>query len=120
MERRLLLAILLTFVVLTVYQWMLPKTPPDQTPAPNAASQTKGSQPANAAVTSAAATNTQAPPPPVMQSVVGDTAVKTGVVDNGVVHAVFTNRGATLAHWQLGRYHDDAGLALDLVAQDVP
>src|SRR6266849_7547385 len=34
MERRLLLAILLTFLVLTVYQWMLPKAPPSQTTSP--------------------------------------------------------------------------------------
>src|SRR5436190_18121029 len=29
MERRLLLAILLTFVVLTAYQWLIPKPPPE-------------------------------------------------------------------------------------------
>ena len=45
---------------------------------------------------------------------------KTVTVENGVVHAVFSNRGATLNNWQLTQYRDNAGRPLDLVPHDVP
>ena len=49
-----------------------------------------------------------------------DTAEKTVAVDNGVVHAVFSNRGGTLVSWQLATYHDNAGHPVDLVPHDLP
>ncbi len=41
-------------------------------------------------------------------------------VDNGVVRAVFSNRGATLAAWELLRYLGPDGKPVDLVPHDVP
>jgi len=41
-------------------------------------------------------------------------------VDNGVVRAVFSNRGATLAAWELLRYAGPNGRPVDLVPHDVP
>jgi YidC/Oxa1 family membrane protein insertase len=135
MERRLLLAILLTFLVLTVYQWMLPKAPPSQTPgSSSAASPSSGSSGTSAAgapssgstaptsgesASSAPAAPIAAPLPPV-QTVVADTTEKTIVVENGAVRAEFSNRGATIASWQLLQYHDNAGKPLELVPRDVP
>src|SRR5437773_5469226 len=108
MERRLLLAILLTFLVLTVYQWMLPKPPPQPPQATGGAtgapsSGATGPGAAGSGSTQAGATPAPAPQvqlPPV-ETVVADTAEKTVTVDNGVVHAVFSNRGGTLLNWQL-------------------
>ena len=127
MERRLLLAILLTFVVLTAYQWMLPKPAPLPPQSGGAASPggatSAGSAPAAAAPTAPAV---QLPP---VETVVADAAEKTVTVDNGVVRAVFSNRGGTLVSWQLIaaypdrrglRYQDAAGHPVDLVPHNLP
>jgi YidC/Oxa1 family membrane protein insertase len=120
MERRLLIAILLTFVVLTVYQWLLPVAPPPATKPT-----TQGAPPA--ATTTPAATTSPSPPaaespPPSapVETVRADTSERTITVDNGLVRAVFSNQSATLRSWQLAHYHDAAGKPLDLVPQDLP
>ena len=103
MERRLLLAILLTFLVLTVYQWMLPKPPPttaaihQRSSAACVSEAAQAARPARFAHACAAA----APQLPPVETVLADTAEKTVAVDNGVVRAVFSNRGGTLVSWQL-------------------
>ena len=43
-------------------------------------------------------------PPAAVETVQADTAERTITVDNGVVRAVFSNRGATLAAWELLNY----------------
>ena len=121
MERRLLLAIVLTFVVLTVYQWLIPipaQPPPSATPPANrpepqvqVGQQAGVPQPAEA---------TAAPPPAAPQPIQGDTVERSVAVDNGLVRAVFSNRGATLAAWQLSQYQGPDGRPVDLVPQDVP
>ena len=55
-----------------------------------------------------------------METVRADTAERTVTVDNGVVRAVFSNRGATLAAWELLRYAGADGRPVDLVPHDVP
>ena len=45
-----------------------------------------------------------AEPPPAVETVQADTAERTITVDNGVVRAVFSNRGATLTAWELLTY----------------
>ena len=123
MERRLLLAILLTFLVLTVYQWMLPKAPPTQTPATSPAATTSSGTGAPSSSPTALATDqaaSSAPALPPVQTVVADTTEKTIVVENGVVRAAFSNRGANIASWQLVQYRDNAGNPLELVPRDLP
>ena len=117
MERRLLIAILLTFLVLTAYQWLVPSAaPPTAKPgsSPNAATTPPGTVAPSASTVAAPVTL-----PPV-DTVLADTAERTIAIDNGVVHAVFSNRGGTLVSWQLTKYHDNAGKAVDLVPHDVP
>jgi YidC/Oxa1 family membrane protein insertase len=119
MERRLLLAIVLTFVVLTAYQWLvpMPAPPPETRPAP--AASTAPADPA---------TQTPSPPPaapapvaaPAVETLRADTAERTITVDNGVVRAVFSNRGATLVGWELLSYAGPDGRPVDLVPHDVP
>jgi len=123
MERRLLVAILLTFIVLTVYQWMMP------TPAIQPGAKPGEAVGAGAASTVPAATGAQGSSPaagaaaaalPPVETVVADTAERRIVIDNGLVHAVFSNRGGVLVSWGLTQYHDAAGQPLDLVPHDVP
>jgi YidC/Oxa1 family membrane protein insertase len=115
MERRLLLAIVLTFIVLTAYQWMMPVPQPQPTAErpPVAAPAAQQPQPQTPAV---------APPPAVapVDIVRADTAERTIAIENGLVRAVFSNRGATLSAWQLDRYTGAGGRLVDLVPHDVP
>lgn len=128
MERRFLLAIFLTFLVLTLYQWLLPTPVPVPQPA------TAPPKPAAAAPTQAAADKDDkvepAPepePPQPLQSpqtlspaLVADNAERIAVVENDVVRAEFTNRGATLTSWRLQRYRDQQGQPLELIPRTVP
>lgn len=112
MERRTLLAALLAFVVLYVYQTYVS---PPQTPQ---ASQTST---ASRSVTPGSVTETQ-------------TAISTGVeveprereaetefaLENAVVRAVFSNRGGRLKSWVLKSYVDSQGRPVDLVARGLP
>src|SRR5262245_20690093 len=97
MERRLLLAIVLTFVVTTAYQWLVPTQPPAREAA-------RGGSVAPAGQPAAAPASTEPPPaaptveaPAAVETVRADSAERTITVDNGVVRAVFSNRGGTLA-----------------------
>ena len=120
MERRLLLAIVLTFVVLTAYQWLMPSPPPAPTKppatadakAPAAQQASPGAEPAPAVTTP--------PPVPAVETVRADTAERSITVDNGAVRAVFTNRGATLVSWELANYRGPDGKPVDLVPHDLP
>ena len=118
MERRLLLAIVLTFVVLTLYQWLVPMPvqppAPARTPAPPAAAPTPAPQPATQTASNLPTTT------PAVETVHGDTVERSITVDNGVVRAVFSNRGASLSSWQLFRYQAADGRPVDLVPHDVP
>ena len=115
-QRRLLLAIFLTFLVLMGYQWLLPQPPTPQDATNPAASTPAPSQSAPAPAEVAA------PPPalPPVEALVADAAERTVTVENGLVRAAFSNRGATLTNWWLSQYQDNAGQPLDLVPQDVP
>jgi YidC/Oxa1 family membrane protein insertase len=121
MERRLLLAIVLTFVVLTAYQWLMPVPP--SAPAPQAgaaATTTPQAPPPEGAVAPTTPAITPPAPQAAVETVVADTAERTLIVDNGVVRAVFSNRGATLAAWELLAYAGANGRPVDLVPHDLP
>ena len=121
MERRLLLAIVLCFVVLTAYQWLiptqqLPVAQPTTATSGTPASQQPGTPPPGTSQPSAAATPLALAP---VETVRADTAERTVTVDNGLVRAVFSNRGATLSSWHLSQYLAE-GKPVDLVPHDVP
>ena len=127
MERRVLLAVFLSFLVLYVYQALFvpPPPPPDApretqaaAPSPPAASTDAPLQPVTAAPDPIqavdAAADLQEPDP-----VVGDTAPRDVVVENDHMRAVFTNRGARLSSWQLKDYLED-GAPVELLPRDLP
>jgi YidC/Oxa1 family membrane protein insertase len=122
MEKRVLIAVLLSFLVLYLYQVLVPQ-PPEQKPAqasktataPNA-SAPAASNPApsvqGAAAAPAAPANIPAP--------VNGAPARDIVVDNAAVRAVFTTRGAVLKSWELKKYHDEQGHPLELIAGHAP
>jgi YidC/Oxa1 family membrane protein insertase len=110
MERRTLLAVLLAFVVLYVYQtYVAPPSPP-------AARQTAEAPEGKPAPLAAAATAVDTLP----DTTTGVTAEEETVLENDSVKAVFTNRGGRLKSWILKGYTDHAGAPVDLVARDLP
>jgi YidC/Oxa1 family membrane protein insertase len=116
MEKRVLLAVALSFLVLAGYQMMFPPPKPTQSSAPPTA------QPSNPAAASAqppAEAEAIQPAAPQEAPLVGDRAERDIVVENDGVHAVLSNRGAFLKSWILKHYKTSSGAPLDLVPQIV-
>jgi YidC/Oxa1 family membrane protein insertase len=127
MERRVFIAIVLSFLVLYFYQsYLAPPPPPSAKPAATA------SVPAVPAQAPSDSSRSPAPPPASEsrasvsspsrepQVVVGDGAEREITVETGKVTAVFTNRGGRLVHWRLKEYQDNRGEPVDLVPTDLP
>jgi YidC/Oxa1 family membrane protein insertase len=131
MERRVLIAVFLSFLVLYGYQALfVPPTPgPEQTPAtaPSAAQNgappavtaqpaqpTQPGAPANAPSAAAVAT------PAAAATVVGEPAEREIVVETANVEATLSNRGGRVIHWRLKDYRDDRGQPVDLVPSALP
>jgi YidC/Oxa1 family membrane protein insertase len=119
MEKRFLIAIVLSFLVLFVYQAVFQKSPP---PDPNPPVELKGE-------IDAAGQTEQLPPPPVIkeegQAEPKQTAVSTQpvsgereqqvVVETSLYRAVWSNKGGTLLSWALKEHKDSEGQNLELV-----
>jgi YidC/Oxa1 family membrane protein insertase len=120
MERRVLLAISLSFLVLFAYQtFFAPARPPEFAgnagpAAPTSAPVAEVTAPGN--ITPA---TTIASAPPVTTRV-GDTESREIVIETDDVRAVFTNQGGRIRHWQLKKYRNASGAAMDLVPEVVP
>jgi YidC/Oxa1 family membrane protein insertase len=119
MERRVLIAILLSFIVLYGYQALVVKPKPQNTPA---ATSTGPSEPvASVPAPSAPAAPAGAPRSPSTTAtesaapLVADTAEKEIQVETHDVVAVFTNRGARLKSWRLKHYFDQHGQPQELI-----
>jgi YidC/Oxa1 family membrane protein insertase len=129
MEKRVFIAILLSFVVLAGYQAMFPppepqKTTASQPPAPggSAAPSPAPTTPAPAATAPAAErAPVEAPAgPPAAAPVTGDPPEREIAFENGSVRAVFSNRGGVIKSWRLKKYLNAAKEPLELVPHDVP
>jgi len=119
MERRVLIAIFLSFIVLYAYQALVVKPTP-KTLSPGAASSTsaKGA----GTTTSVTATSPAAPSAPTSRGnetvavmVVGDTTERDIRLETRDVIAVFTNRGARLKSWRLKKYRDQQTQPQELI-----
>src|SRR6188508_558446 len=116
MEKRVFLAIFLSFVVLGLYQLLF--APPPMTPP---------TTPVEAGAPAAGATTAQAPgvaagAPAVSQAspsgakpLVGDAAAREIVVETEAIRAVFSTKGATLRSWQLKHFRERDGKPLELI-----
>src|SRR5687767_13443848 len=98
MERRVLIAVFLSFLVLYGYQALF--VPPPQPPpeAPAGAETPAGSQPVAAAPPPAPAAAPPAPELPPVAVVVGDSAEREIIVDTATAQATLTNRGGRVTH----------------------
>ena len=134
MEKRVFLAIFLSFAILAVYQYyFVPKTPP----RPAATTTASPTPPATATTTTpaspagAAQGESAAPVAPSAAPLVADSAAHDITVDTDTVTAVFTTRGAALKSWKLKQYLNNVEVRapdgtlsltkqpLDFVPQDV-
>lgn len=131
MEKRVLLAVFLSFLVLYAYQAIVPAPPP----RPARSAQTGELPPGGAA---------DAPPPavaadparqdtgPVLPGaveepateesaapVLGEEQERTITIDTEAVTAVLTNRGGRILNWQLKHYRDRDGELVDLVPAEL-
>lgn len=117
MERRVLLAISLSFLVLFGYQTFLapPSPKPPEAGVQSAATGAVAPTGSTAIPTPAAAAAAAATPVVPTQTLVGETASRSVVVETTRVRATFSNRGARLEHWELKDYGAPNGKPLDLV-----
>jgi YidC/Oxa1 family membrane protein insertase len=116
MERRVLIAVLLSFLVLYGYQVMFPP-PPEQKPAQT--SKTAAAPNASAPAQSNPTPSVQGERPPGPPAIASAPAREIEI-DNADVHAVFTTRGAVLRSWKLKKYRDDHGQPLEMIAGHAP
>src|SRR5688500_1780533 len=102
MERRVLLAISLSFAVLFVYQALFVPARPTQSPANTTAA--VAPPPLELAMVPGNISAVAPTAVPLSPPVVGDVEEREVVVETAKVRAVFTNRGARLRHWVLKNY----------------
>jgi YidC/Oxa1 family membrane protein insertase len=127
MERRVLVAVFLSFLVLYAYQaFLVPPPQPAETqaqPVSPAAAPPSASQPVPvpaatpAAEPAALAASDPLPPAAV---VLGETSEREIVVETATVEATLSNRGGRILHWRLKNYRDSLGELIDLVPSDLP
>ena len=116
MERRVLIAVLLSFLVLYGYQVMFPP-PPEQKPAQT--SKTAAAPNASAPAQSNPTPSVQGERPPGPPAIASAPAREIEI-DNADVHAVFTTRGAVLKSWKLKKYRDNQGQPFEIIAGHAP
>jgi YidC/Oxa1 family membrane protein insertase len=121
-ERRLLLAVALSLLVLTGYQLLFPSPPPVAPPAPAPSAAPASTVPevtaASPAAPGAATAVAPAPLPTPVASVADDREKRVEMDFRG--HALaFTNRGARLVSWQLLEFKDARGRPEEMV-QTIP
>jgi YidC/Oxa1 family membrane protein insertase len=119
MERRVLLAIFLAFLVLYTWQALFVKPVPKAAPAAATTSlgaETAGSVPAtNDAARVTQADATAKPPVPLAAALVAESAERDVRVETRDVIAVFTNKGARLKSWRLKHYRDQQQQPQELI-----
>ena len=132
MERRVLLAFLLSLLVLLVYQSLVappPARPPEGTgtgapvPPPPAAAVAPEQSPARGGTSAPAlpAADSETAPRVEIAPVVADPEVREVVVESDRVSAVFRNRGASPVSWLLKEHLDqETGTPIDLVPGELP
>jgi YidC/Oxa1 family membrane protein insertase len=122
MEKRVFLAIFLSFGVLALYQayFAPPVAPPPAQSAPAATA--PAANPAPAAPAPAATQPPAAAPaatPPAATAIVSDASARDIPVETDTVSAVFSSQGGVLKSWKLKHYLN-GGQPLELVPQNLP
>ena len=126
MERRVLLAIFLAFIVLYAWQALFVKP----VPKPAAGATTSSAAPGRGATPGASPNGSASPPvaatnvpasvaPSTAAAVVSEPAERDVRVETRDVIAVFTNRGARLKSWRLKHFLDSQKQPQELVEHDL-
>ncbi|HEY7450348.1 MAG TPA: membrane protein insertase YidC [Vicinamibacterales bacterium] len=119
MERRYLLALFLCFLVLYVYQLLLPKPPQAPTQTAKGKPQVTQNQQVEAETprkeTPLPSPEENASPPLVAETMERDVPLETDLVS-----AVFSNRGAVIKSWKLKNFRDASNQPHDLIPSGVP
>ena len=115
MERRVFVAILLSFAVLYGYQALF--VPPQKPNIDVVEPKERAVQPAPQATPQVVE---QAPAEQEPAAQVSDTAEREIVVETSTSEVVLTNRGGRVLHWRLKDYRDAQGKPVDLVPSEVP
>jgi YidC/Oxa1 family membrane protein insertase len=123
MERRVLVAIFLAFLVLYVWQALFVKPVPKSASGTAVATDvTAATSPINAAQPPAAAARSTEPPKPSASSataLVATTSERDVRIETRDVIAVFTNRGARLKSWRLKHYPNQQRQPQELVEEQI-
>jgi YidC/Oxa1 family membrane protein insertase len=117
-ERRLLLAVALSLLVLTAYSMLFPPRPPTPRPSPSVSQPEPGGAPPAAAVGEPGPSPSPVSPPPEEarpRPQVADEKERRVEVYTPTASIAFTNRGARLLSWQLTRFKDGRGQAEEIV-----
>lgn len=123
MEKRVLLAVFLSFLVLFAYQLVVVRffPPPNRprTQGPTTGTPSAGPESVRGGALAQAPSRPLEPRAPAV-ALVADQRRREVVVETDEVRAVFDNRGARLTSYRLKRYLSDRGEPLDLVPTDLP
>lgn len=116
-ERRLLLAVTLSFLVLLGYRLLMPPAPqPSPSPATPAAPAGRTPSPGPAPTATPTATPTPTPAPtPVPVTRISDVEERRVEVVAPEASIAFSNRGASLVSWRLKQYLDERGNPEEMV-----
>jgi YidC/Oxa1 family membrane protein insertase len=124
MERRVLIAVILSFLVLYAYQALFvpppPARPQDSQAAQPVAPTASALPPTAPAPAPTVATPEPAAPPVTAATVIGETMERGIVVETSTVVATLSNRGGRIVRWQLKQYRDATGEPVDLVPSALP
>jgi YidC/Oxa1 family membrane protein insertase len=128
MEKRVLLAVTLSFLVLFAYQSLVVPPAPEPQPAPAQTAPMDATRPATVAEPPAAPGAVPAQPaapatPEVATATevrVADATERQVEVHTPEVRGVFTNRGAELVRWELRQFLTEQGAPVDLVPANLP
>jgi YidC/Oxa1 family membrane protein insertase len=123
MERRIFLAVFLSFLLVYAYQALFVPAQPPEPAATTARPQRGGASSAPAPVGAEARPIPAEPAPaaPGERAIVGETSERDVVIETRTVRAVFTNRGGRIKQWFLKQYDEDsAGHSVNLVPTNVP
>lgn len=116
MEKRLILAIVLSFLVLALYQMVFLKNKPQTEPQGQTQVPVQAAAPEPKPVESPAPPETTAAAAQAYEEAQGR-AEEQVVVDTSLYQAVWSNRGASLRSWKLKTYLDESKEGLELVSR---
>jgi YidC/Oxa1 family membrane protein insertase len=123
MERRVLIAIFLSFLVLYVYQTYVVKPVPKTAKTAATTAQNGPGAPLSPEGSATAASSSSAQPTtaeaPAAAALVGDAGERDIRIETRDVIAVFTNRGARLKSWRLKKYLDQQRQPQELVEHEL-